>query len=528
MKVPIRLTLITLEKISRSCGPCLPAVRCAQPIPAQQTEIRRPPSASAAASTAAWTGSSSVTSASTKRAALAELGGQRLALLGVEVGDHDRGAGARASAPRRRRAEPRGAARDQRALLPRSPSARQLIAGDPLSRQRPVSRTSLGFSHRAPVAGTRHRRKRSPSGSPRRASDPAADRAALRRAAQPRLLADPQPAGLGPRPHRQLRGALARADDRRPRAAARRARPLLRRDREPAQRPAASCRSCAATSCAPTWTRSASARSRCSTRSSSTTPTTRCCATASSTRCCSPTSTSTTRRCCSCCRWSTATSRSSGDPGRRASPSPTGPEMVARRGRRATRSARGRDGFAYDNERPRHTVELEPFEIDRTPVTNGAYAEFVADTGAEPPMYWERDGEGGWVTHRDGSTRRAVDPALPVIHVSWHEADAFAALGRQAAADRARVGGRGRAAPTASAPTSTSSPSAAPPAGAYARRAPPTAARCRCSATSGSGRPPTSRLPRLRGVPLPRVLGGLLRRRATRCCAAAPGRRAAT
>ncbi len=47
LKVPIRFTLITLWKISRSWGPCLPAVRWAQPIPAQQTEIRSPPSAPA-------------------------------------------------------------------------------------------------------------------------------------------------------------------------------------------------------------------------------------------------------------------------------------------------------------------------------------------------------------------------------------------------------------------------------------------------------------------------------------------------
>ena len=47
-------------------------------------------------------------------------------------------------------------------------------------------------------------------------------------------------------------------------------------------------------------------------------------------------------------------------------------------------------GFAYDNERGRHTVELGAFEIDRTPVSNAAYARFVEETGAEPPMYWER------------------------------------------------------------------------------------------------------------------------------------------
>ncbi|HYH61792.1 MAG TPA: DinB family protein, partial [Solirubrobacterales bacterium] len=48
----------------------------------------------------------------------------------------------------------------------------------------------------------------------------------------------------------------------------------------------------------------------------------------------------------------------------------------------------GDSGFAYDNERPRHTVELEPFEIDSAPVTNAAWVEFMNDTGAEPPLYW--------------------------------------------------------------------------------------------------------------------------------------------
>jgi iron(II)-dependent oxidoreductase len=81
-------------------------------------------------------------------------------------------------------------------------------------------------------------------------------------------------------------------------------------------------------------------------------------------------------------------------------------------------------GFAYDNERPRHVVELAPFEIDRTPVSNGAYAEFVENTGAEPPMYWERDGD-AWIRTAMGR-RDPVDPDHPVLHVSWHEADAFA------------------------------------------------------------------------------------------------------
>jgi gamma-glutamyl hercynylcysteine S-oxide synthase len=81
-------------------------------------------------------------------------------------------------------------------------------------------------------------------------------------------------------------------------------------------------------------------------------------------------------------------------------------------------------GFAYDNERPRHTVELDAFEIDRTPVTNGTYITYMAETGADAPMYWERDGE-GWVRTTMG-VRVPVDPARPVVHVSWHEAEAFA------------------------------------------------------------------------------------------------------
>ena len=76
-------------------------------------------------------------------------------------------------------------------------------------------------------------------------------------------------------------------------------------------------------------------------------------------------------------------------------------------------------------ERPRHRVELAPFWIDRTPVTNAAYIAYLEETGAEPPMYWERDGEGGWIRTAMGRSEE-VDPRLPVIHVSWPEADAFA------------------------------------------------------------------------------------------------------
>ncbi|HEX5990883.1 MAG TPA: SUMF1/EgtB/PvdO family nonheme iron enzyme [Solirubrobacterales bacterium] len=81
-------------------------------------------------------------------------------------------------------------------------------------------------------------------------------------------------------------------------------------------------------------------------------------------------------------------------------------------------------GFAYDNERPRHAVVLAAFEIDRTPVANRAYISFMEETGAEPPLYWEREGS-GWVDTSRGR-REPVGPDAPVIHVSWHQADAFA------------------------------------------------------------------------------------------------------
>jgi gamma-glutamyl hercynylcysteine S-oxide synthase len=101
-----------------------------------------------------------------------------------------------------------------------------------------------------------------------------------------------------------------------------------------------------------------------------------------------------------------------------------GPEMVRVEGGDHEIGA-GQQGFAYDNERPRHRVEVASFLIDRTPVTNAAYIAFMEETGAEPPMYWERDGEGGWVRTAMGRTEE-VDPRLPVIHVSWEEADALA------------------------------------------------------------------------------------------------------
>jgi iron(II)-dependent oxidoreductase len=113
-------------------------------------------------------------------------------------------------------------------------------------------------------------------------------------------------------------------------------------------------------------------------------------------------------------------------------PLPIGPAPVAAGGPETIAVAAGShavgappSGFAYDNERCRHPVELPAFAIDRTPVTNATYVEFMGDSGAEPPMYWERDGAGGWLDAARGR-REPVDPALPVIHISWHEAEALA------------------------------------------------------------------------------------------------------
>jgi gamma-glutamyl hercynylcysteine S-oxide synthase len=69
------------------------------------------------------------------------------------------------------------------------------------------------------------------------------------------------------------------------------------------------------------------------------------------------------------------------------------------------------DGFAYDNERPRHVVDLPAFEIDRLPVTVGDWLGFMDATGAAEPLHW------------NGA---APDPLLPVMHVSWDEATAYA------------------------------------------------------------------------------------------------------
>ena len=100
--------------------------------------------------------------------------------------------------------------------------------------------------------------------------------------------------------------------------------------------------------------------------------------------------------------------------------------------------------FAYDNEQPPHRVVLADFRIDRYPVTNAAYAEFIeaggystrslwSDEGwdwkeknsIEHPLYWSRKAGDRW---RVQEMFEEVDlqPDHPVTGVSWHEACAYA------------------------------------------------------------------------------------------------------
>jgi ergothioneine biosynthesis protein EgtB len=97
-------------------------------------------------------------------------------------------------------------------------------------------------------------------------------------------------------------------------------------------------------------------------------------------------------------------------------------------------------GFAFDSERPRHRILLHPHRLATRPVSNGDWAEFIADggyatatlwlsegwdwvrrEGIAAPLYWREDG-----THFTLGGRIERNPDAPVSHVSYYEADAFA------------------------------------------------------------------------------------------------------
>lgn len=99
------------------------------------------------------------------------------------------------------------------------------------------------------------------------------------------------------------------------------------------------------------------------------------------------------------------------------------------------------DGFAYDNETPRHTTWLSAHALANRLVTNDEYLAFIRDGGYQDAALWLSD---GWAkVQREGWQRplywqedltseftlagvRALDPHAPVCHVSYFEADAFA------------------------------------------------------------------------------------------------------
>jgi ergothioneine biosynthesis protein EgtB len=99
------------------------------------------------------------------------------------------------------------------------------------------------------------------------------------------------------------------------------------------------------------------------------------------------------------------------------------------------------EGFAFDNESPRHRIFLEPHAIANRPVSNGDYLEFIRAGGYRTPELWLSE---GWaLVQRAGWDRplywsedltmeftlgglRELDHAAPVSHLSYYEADAFA------------------------------------------------------------------------------------------------------
>ena len=100
-------------------------------------------------------------------------------------------------------------------------------------------------------------------------------------------------------------------------------------------------------------------------------------------------------------------------------------------------------GFCFDNELPAHQILLKPVRLAPSLVTNGDWFEFMADGGYATPTIWLSDGwatveaqnwqapgywrmvDGAWFTMTLGGLR-PINPALPVCHVSYYEADAFA------------------------------------------------------------------------------------------------------
>ena len=101
------------------------------------------------------------------------------------------------------------------------------------------------------------------------------------------------------------------------------------------------------------------------------------------------------------------------------------------------------DGFCFDNELGVHKSYIEPFSISNKLVTNSEYIEFIEAGGYEnfnlwhaegwdfiqknnikSPLYWHFTKE-NWKYYNFNGLEN-VDPDLPVMHISYYEAYAFA------------------------------------------------------------------------------------------------------
>ncbi len=101
------------------------------------------------------------------------------------------------------------------------------------------------------------------------------------------------------------------------------------------------------------------------------------------------------------------------------------------------------DDFVFDNEKWEHRIAYDEFAMSCSTVTQQDFLEFVEDggyekqscwdvegrnwleqSGAKHPVYWRRGADGSW-QRRWFDRLLPLDPVLPVVHVSWHEANAF-------------------------------------------------------------------------------------------------------
>ncbi|MGB7091292.1 MAG: ergothioneine biosynthesis protein EgtB [Methylovirgula sp.] len=106
------------------------------------------------------------------------------------------------------------------------------------------------------------------------------------------------------------------------------------------------------------------------------------------------------------------------------------------------------EGFAFDCEGPLHSVFLEPFRLADRLISNQEWIEFIRDGGYDNPLlwlsegwararsenwtmplYWDKRDDEYWAMTLRGA--QPIDPAAPVCHVGYFEADAFATWARR-------------------------------------------------------------------------------------------------